>query len=239
MVDNAPPARNLANDDTLTGAFKEVLRNFLKDTDDTLPAQIVSYDRATNLAVVKPLIALVDTNGVQHPRDPIANVPVFLFGGGGFFQSFNLPAGSLGWIKATDRDISLFLQAFAESAPNTRAFHDFNNAMFFPDVMTGYTIDAEDSEAMVIQNLTGTVKVSLNDTRVKVTSGASTLTIESAQTTLDSAQVTIEGNLQVNGTVGATGDVSSDADVLAGSISLSNHTHSGVQPGSGDTGGPQ
>ena len=68
---------------------------------------------------------------------------------------------------------------------------------------------------------------------------------------------TINGNVQVNGsiamtgnnTVGgsqlvqgsshSTGNFSTEADVKAGSISLTEHTHSGVQSGPSSTGGPQ
>lgn len=68
---------------------------------------------------------------------------------------------------------------------------------------------------------------------------------------------TINGNIQVNGsiamtgnnTVGgsqlvqgsshSTGSFSTEADVKAGSISLTEHTHSGVQSGPSSTGGPQ
>jgi phage baseplate assembly protein gpV len=44
---------------------------------------------------------------------------------------------------------------------------------------------------------------------------------------------TIIGNLHVYGNITCTGDV------VAGGISLRNHTHSGVEPGGGNTGGPQ
>jgi phage baseplate assembly protein V len=40
-------------------------------------------------------------------------------------------------------------------------------------------------------------------------------------------------------TIKATGDISSDADVSAGAISLKHHTTTGVQPGSGISGPPQ
>ncbi|MDC5016663.1 phage baseplate assembly protein V [Acinetobacter baumannii] len=67
---------------------------------------------------------------------------------------------------------------------------------------------------------------------------------------------TINGNLQVNGSTAMTGNntvmgsqlvqgsshstgaFSTEADVKAGDISLKNHKTSGVQPGSGESGGP-
>ncbi|OWK42477.1 hypothetical protein [Fimbriiglobus ruber] len=49
--------------------------------------------------------------------------------------------GDTGWIKANDRDISLFKQTTAASSPNTARLHDFADAMFFPDtLLNGVTI---------------------------------------------------------------------------------------------------
>lgn len=165
----APSSRNPADDDSLTGAMNVVLRKFLQNVDDMLPATVISYDRASNKAVVRPLISVVDTNGASINRSAVASIPVLALGGGDFFVNFNLPAGSLGWIKASDRDISLFTQGYSESRPNTRRMHKFSDALFIPDIMTGYTIAGEDSDAMVIQNKSGSVKISLNQSRIKMT----------------------------------------------------------------------
>ena len=53
--------------------------------------------------------------------------------------------------------------------------------------------------------------------------------------------ITGQGGLAISGGSGASvdGNLSTTGDVKAGSISLQNHTHSGVQPGSGSTGKPQ
>lgn len=51
--------------------------------------------------------------------------------------------------------------------------------------------------------------------------------------------VTIQADVRIQGDLTVEGSVAADDDVTAGDISLQNHTHSGVQPGSGNTGGPQ
>lgn len=84
--------------------------------------------------------------------------------------------------------------------------------------------------------------------------GTAVLTADGGVTV--NGDTTINGNLQVNGstamtgnnTVGgsqlvqgsshSTGQFSTEADVSAGNISLKNHKTSGVQPGSGTSGGP-
>lgn len=72
---------------------------------------------------------------------------------------------------------------------------------------------------------------------------------------LDSPQTTVTGNMTATGQKGdrvemtadmtlrgnieQTGGISSSGDHMAGGISLTDHTHSSVQPGDGTTGRPQ
>ena len=200
----ARESRDPNNDDSLIGTFRVVLRKFLQGTDDMLPAMVQEYDRKKNLARVQPLIQLIDTEGQPQNRAPVANIPVLLIGGGTFFLSFNLPPGSLGWIKANDRDISLFLQNFVNDRPNTNRMHTFSDAVFIPDIMTGYTIAGEDSDAAVLQNQTGTVRMSLSASRIKMSAPRVEINTPDAEvigekTTISSAATEISGTLTVSG----------------------------------------
>jgi hypothetical protein len=163
MTENSQPSRNPANSSgDMASGMRETLAKFLqRDIDDMLPAKIIAYNRATNRATVKPLVALVKTNGENVSKNQWASVPVLNIGGGGFILSFNFNPGDLGWIKAHDRDIADFLKNYSEAVPGTKRIHDFSSALFIPDVMTGYTIDEEDKDNCVLQNLDGTVRVSL------------------------------------------------------------------------------
>lgn len=217
-VKNSPPSQNPANGDSLTGLFKLVLEKFLQGVDDMLPAQVISFDRTQNRAMVKPLVMMVDTLGARVPRASVSSVPVMQLGGGNFMLNFNLVPGDLGWIKANDRDISLFLQGnYQDAPPNTRRKHSFEDAVFIPNIMGGYTIDSEDTDNMVLQNLDGTVRIALWSNKVKIT--APTVEIDTL-------------NLNCSGSINVTGDV------IAGTVSLKNHTHPGVMTGPGNTGAP-
>lgn len=163
-----PPSNEQTDDGTLPGAFNNFERDLRLRLQNMLPAKVVTYDRATNLAVVQPLIQTIDTSLNTDDRPEVGEIPVQLDGGGGFIISFPLVAGNLGWIKANDRDISLFLENFKNSPPNDFRMQDFSSAVFVPDVMTGYTIDAGDDDAMVIQSLDGTVKISLSSSKICV-----------------------------------------------------------------------
>lgn len=207
------PSQNPADLGTFQGLFRAVLRKFLQGVDDMLPARVISYDREKNIAQVQPLVAMLTTNNEIVSRARVASVPVFQIGGGNFLLNFNILPGDLGWIKANDRDISLFLQSFNEQAPNTARQHSFQDAVFFPHVMTGYDIDSADSQNCVLQNMDGSVKISL---------GADKITIKAPHVVIESNDVQINGTSLKHNTknVGST------------------HQHSGVQSGGSNTGAP-
>lgn len=170
MTTNAQPSRNPANSSgDIPGGMREIFAKFLQSSiDDMLPAKIVAYDRVTNRAIIKPMIAMVTTAGDNVSRNQLASIPVLNIGGGGCILSFNMVPGDLGWIKASDRDAADFLKRYSESVPSTKRIHDFNNGLFIPDVMTGYTIDTEDAGNAVLQTLDGTVRVSLFPNKLKL-----------------------------------------------------------------------
>ncbi len=170
-VKPSPPSYNTANFPTLNGAIAYALRKFLMDTDDMLPAQVLSYNRTTNRARLQIMVPMVTTGNQVVQRATIASVPVVQLGGGGFVLSFPIAAGDLGWIKANDRDISIFNKTLNNaSGPPTARLHKFSDAVFIPDTMLkGVTIADEDASNLVIQNYAGTVKASWWSTFIKIT----------------------------------------------------------------------
>lgn len=165
----APGSGNPADSNTLPGVLKFALNKFLQHTDDMLPAKILAYDRTTNRAQVQPLIAMVTTAGQVINRAQVASIPVLQPGGGDFVMSFPIKTGDLGWIKANDRDISLFKKTLKNASPNTQRKHMFSDAVFIPDnMLNGTVIAGEDLNNLVIQNLAGTVKIAWWPTLLKI-----------------------------------------------------------------------
>lgn len=217
-----------ADSGSLSGALRIVARKLGEQTDGQLPAVVISYDRDRNVATVKPLIKKIMMDGSSGSRNNLAEIPVLALGGGGFVINFPLEAGDKGWIEASDRDISLFIQSMEESKPNTFRIHSFSDGRFIPDIFRAYTISGEDSGRMVIQKLDGTVKISLGESDMKLT--APTLNFNDAMTVTASAvditvPVTISNNLELAG------------------ITMETHTHPQDTDSGGDTeqdtGGPQ
>ena len=170
MTDNSPLSNNPANNQSLDGVLRFREAKFANRLNNMLPALVIAYDRPSNRAQVQPLISRITTKGTILIRARVASVPVLQLGGGGFVMSFNVQAGNLGWLKANDQDISLFKQTYEQSPPNTKRKHNFSDAMFIPDVMTGYTIAEEDAGNAVLQSLDGSVRIALWPDKVKITS---------------------------------------------------------------------
>lgn len=209
---SSPPNLDKANDGDFAGVMTDVLQNFLRGVDDMIPAKVVSYDDTTNRAVIKPLVMIGTTDGQKISRAQLSNIPVFRFGGGGFFIRFPVKPGDFGWLKATDRDMSLIMQRGGlEDWPNTLRQHSFSDGMFFPDTLKSWVIDGANADALVIQSLDGSVCVSLHSGKVKI----------------EATDIEMVGNMSVTGTMTNNG-------VNIGST----HVHSGVDSGPSNTGGP-
>lgn len=224
------PDSDAADRGTFLGALKAALHRASADHADMLPATVISYDRASNRAQVQPLVQLVTTEGGQLSRAPVASVPVLQLGGGGFVLSFPIKQGDLGWIKATDRDLTLFLQAYRECPPNTERLHSFEDSVFVPDVMTGYSIAGEDSDSVTLQTLDGSFRVALSASHVKITAGASTAEFTGSKIRLASALIELAGPVQQSG-----GTLTAASSLTVAGKELAAHDHGGIYRGSART----
>lgn len=208
-MSNNNPSLNPANNGSLAGTLQFVFSKLTQKTDGMLPARVIKYDRDTNRVQVQMLITLITTDGSQVPRPQIASLPVILLGGGGFFLSFPIKEGDLGWVIANDRDISLFLQSYSQSPPNSERVKSFSDGVFIPDAMTNYTIDGDDDESIVIQSLDGSTKVAIGDDLITIKSP----TKVNIDCPLVTVNPTIPGLFAVNGNITASGTITPGTSV--------------------------
>lgn len=218
------PSKDPADELSLGGAFRAIFAKMMQKTDGMLPARVVSYDREANVATVQPMVAVLTTGGERVARATVARVPVLALGGGGFVVNFPLQAGDLGWIEASDRDISLFMQSLDESAPNTVRLHSFEDSRFIPDVFREFTLaEGVGDDEMVVQSTDGAVVVSLSPTRVRV---------RAPEVVIDADAGTVRGPFTFENLA------TFEDDIEVNGIRFSTHKHTGVQTGGGTTGGP-
>ena len=195
MSDNKPNT-DAADDGSLSGQLGAALKAFfLNQFEGMLPATVVSYNDQTNRAVIKPLVMLGTTSGAKVSRAQVSGIPVYRFGGGGFFMRFPIKAGDFGWIKANDRDISLvFQRGGLEDWPNTSRMHKFSDAMFFPDTFKQWVISGENADKAVWQTMDGETCISLGAGEIKHKVGAVSITASASGIALVSPPGTLTHN---------------------------------------------
>lgn len=208
------PSRRPGEDEDADGAIGFMFKKLMQKTNNQLPARIISYDRDANRAQVEILYQLTYTNGINVQMQAPASVPVVQIGGGGMVLNFPLKSGDLGWIKASDRDISLFLQSYASERGNTPRMHSFADGVFYPDVMKGWIVD--DPEAAVLQTLDGGTAIALKP-------GSVMINVEDCIFTITAAGVTCNKPINAPQFTGENG------------VNLIGHNHNDA---SGDTIGP-
>lgn len=172
---NPTPSQKPGQSESLSGSMDLVLRKFLLDVDDMLPARIVSYDRNANRAQIDILYKVTMTDGSLNPLMAPAEVPVLTIGGGGMCLTFPIKPGDLGWIKASDRDMSLFLQSYEAEPGNTTRLHCFEDGVFIPDVMKDFVVS--DGAAATLQTIDGTTSVAVKPGSIVLTTGSTVVSI--------------------------------------------------------------
>lgn len=162
------PSQNPADDANQASMLRFVLRKYALGIEGMLPATVVSYDRDSNRATIQPAIQRVTTAAVALGRAPLASIPVLALGGGGFTITFPLQPGDTGWIEASDRDISLWLQSggVRPVMPNTQRIHSFSDGRFIPDTLGKHTLPGAASGAACIQSLDGSTYITIANGRI-------------------------------------------------------------------------
>lgn len=221
VMTDADPAQGAS----LAGVIEFAFKKMLQGIDGQLPAEIISYDRQSNRATVRPLISRLTTNGEKVERATIASVPVLALGGGEFGISFPLKAGDRGWIEASDRDISLFLQTSEIARPNTLRLHEFSDGRFVPDLFSDFTLPDDHAGTLLIQHKAG-------KTRIGVKADEITLVVDTASITLTQTGITLSAG-------GNTLAFGADGVKHNGTNIGATHTHGGVETGGGSTSTPQ
>lgn len=209
------PSYNPADIQGRAGLLKFIGQRFKSEIQKITPARVVSYDRNTNRAVVQPLGLNITSLGEKLESKPIPNIPVLMLSGGGFTFSFPIKENQLGLLIASDMDISTFKSlapAFSPFTPASYRQHQYEDGIFIPLQIQGLSAP-EDSVVLI--------------------SGATRIALQNGQAEITASSIIMNGDLTVNGQITASGDIK------GANISLSSHTHGGVEPGGGNTGVPQ
>lgn len=219
--------------------FQEALNSFAKQVRVAVPAIVKSFDASKQTVTVLPAIREEErVGGVLQslPLPELQDVPVVFPRGGDFLMTFPIQAGDECLVVFSDTCIDSWFQSGGQQNESKRRRHSIADGFaIFGPWNQQRAIDNYSTDAVEIRTVSGSTKVSIEDTNITVTA-TSTVHV-SAQT----ANVEASGTATVQGaTVNVTG---SSAVHISGSGSTTiegkdwlTHKHLGVQTGAGVSG---
>lgn len=211
-----------------TAMLRASFREFMKGVNTSIPGHVLAFDASTQMAQVQIGVQRVNIDGITFTPPPIAEVPVH-FPGDDFVIEYQIDPGCEGIILFSQRCIDGWIQSGGVAPNPIGRFHDMHDAMFIPgarslpNVIPGFS-----NNGVRLRNRTGTQFAWLkNDGSIAIENGSGHIRLGA------------DGTVTINGvTINPASLVETPNDVKAATVSLKNHIHSGVTPGSGNSGVP-
>lgn len=195
----------------------------------------------TGTVDVLPLVSQIDASGKAIPPQTIYSVPYSRVQGGIAALIIDPLAGDVGWCVFCQRDIS-GVQAGTSAPVQPASFRMFDqsDAIYLggilnktPEIYLELTQEGVATLKAPQKIIVEAPEVQINASQsCKITSPLTQITGQ-LQTGTDGG-----GAISMNGDITHTGSMISTGDHVAAGISLDSHTHSGIQPGSGNTDKP-
>lgn len=215
-------------------------------------ATLVSIESCTNAGAlspvgfvdVTPLVNQLDGQGNPTPHVTIHNVPYLRLQGGTNGIIMDPQKGDIGVCVFASRDISKIKSTKKQGNPGSFRQYSFSDGMYLGGMLNGTPTQYVQFSAAGIK-IHSPVAVVLDAPDIQL--NAATVEINgTTSTTVTTPTFTVNGATVLNGPISQTGGGAAEfsgsmavtGDVTAQGTSVHNHTHSGVQPGSGDSGPP-
>ena len=221
-------------------------------------ATLVKIEKCTNagglepvgFVDVTPLVNQLDAAGNPTPHVTIFNVPYFRLQGGKNAIIIDPEKGDIGVAVFASRDITKVKATKGAANPGSFRQYSFADALYLGGMLNATpTQYVQFSTAGIRIHSPVQIKLDAPDILLE----AQTVEINaSTSTTITTPIFTVNGNAKINGVTtlnGAVGQTGGGAATFSGSMavtgdvtaqgtSVHTHTHGGVQPGGGSTGGP-
>jgi hypothetical protein len=206
--------------------MNDLIAAALAEMNICLPGVIIAYDGTT--ATVQSALPKQLANGEILAAPQIVRVPVCwpIADGGRALVTVPLKPGDPVKLNFSQRSLENWLSGSDQAPDDPRQF-DLTDCFASPVMRPGMSADPDN---VTVQYGAGTLKIAPSG---DMTITAPSLTIN--------APTTVNGLLTyTEGMIGSGGEhtASITGDVIANGVSLISHTHNGVQPGSGNSGGP-
>lgn len=190
---------------------------------------------AAGFVDIVPLVSQVAADGTAIPHGTIYRCPYLRVIGGADAVILDPKVGDIGVAVFADRDISTVVATKAAAHPGSLRRFDMSDALY----LFGWSGQAPAqyvrfSSAGIEVHSPAMVKISAPDVQIS----AQTLEITATSgVTITTPTLTLNGSLTATGTVTAPNVVGTTNVTFGGKSGIA-HVHSGVQTGSGNTGGP-
>ena len=215
-------------------ALASIIQNLLSGGVHTATlCQVLAVTNAGGVAPtgkvdLQPLVNQSGADGVYVPQGIIKSVPYFRLYGGSNAVIIDPQVEDIGLAIFCERDISSVIANQAQSNPGSGRQYNISDGLYINAFLRGGT------PAQYLQfnpdgvSITSLKKITFTD------GGGSTIVMngDGTGTMTFPGGLTVDANMQVNGSIQSTGDM------VANGISLDNHVHTGVTPGGSNTGGP-
>jgi phage baseplate assembly protein gpV len=142
--------------------------------------------------------------------------------------------GDPGWIEFHENDRRAGVFVASNHNNNKPPPKQINAGEFYYQNAKGQWIYVKNDGSITSADGAG-ASLAMQDGKLTATDKANSTLILNGDNT---ASLTASGGLTINANVAVNGSVTATQDVKAGSISLQDHVHGGVQGGAGDTGPP-
>lgn len=229
----------LINQRVSSGLQNIAFAELMKGVCTSIPGHIVTFNDKLQRAQIQIGLEEVHIDGSTVIPRAIEDVPV-IFPGGDYTLEFEVGEGTEGAILFSQRCIDGWKNTGGVATNPLARFHDKQDAFFVPGMRSqpGAITDFQNN-GIRIRNKTGSQFAWLkNDGSVFLENGAGYFRLMPDGTVIingvtfsTAGNVTTAGNMQATVVTGTT-------NVVFGNRSGIAHTHSGVQPGSGNTGPP-
>ena len=222
------------------------------------PGIVTAVDLVRQTVSVQPTIqaAVSDKDGVvKNVTLPLlVDVLIGFYRGGGFAVTLPLKVGDEVNVIFSSRCIDGWWQTGGISPQLDARTHDLSDGVAFPQISSlPKALAGVSSQNLQIRTLDGSTFIEITPSgtvKVNATGNvelvAESVIVQATSTVITSQDITMNGNVAINGSLTTTGgNVSMNGNIShsggaleSNGVVLDTHTHSGVQQGGSNTGGP-
>lgn len=215
--------------------INEFIFNTLMSRYSFVQLVIVNKVKAGPLIDVMPLVSGFSADGSRIDNSPVFNVPVWRLQRGASAVIMDPIEGDIGLMLCCDRDITKVRDEKKESLPASKRVHSKSDGIYL-----GGVLNAEPSQYVKFSNygidIVSPLVVQVNGNTVVVNADEKislNAPVIEANGQLTQGSGSYAGNATFGGSITSTGDVTGNG------ITLSTHTHGGVEHGNDTTSPPQ